>query len=261
MTGAAEPPLSEMPLLEIADLAVRRGEETLLAGVSFAVARGALHFVVGPNGGGKSTLLAAVLGQTGFAGRIVAHWRRDGRVGYVPQSFAIDRTLPVTVADFLALTRQRRPVCLGVGGAARRKIAELLAAVGLAGLAGRQLSVLSGGELRRVLLAHALDPLPELLLLDEPASGLDEAAGRQLEETLLALRATTELTVLMVSHDLEQVRRIADRVTVIDRRVVADGTAAEALAGDLAATLERGAALSVRPAALSSALSPQRRTR
>jgi zinc transport system ATP-binding protein len=225
------------PLLELVDVAVRRGRETLLAGVSFTVARGALHLVVGRNGAGKSTLLAAVLGQTGFDGRIVAHWRAGGRIGYVPQSFAVDRTLPVTVEDFLALTRQRRPVCLGIGGAARRQIGALLERGGLGGIAGRQLSVLSGGELRRVLLAHALDPLPELLILDEPGSGLDEAASRSLEETLLALRGATDLTVLMVSHDLEQVRRIADRVTVLDRRVVRDGPAAEALAGDLASTL------------------------
>jgi len=229
----------EPPLLEVADLTVRRGRDTLLAGVSFAVQRGSLHLVVGPNGAGKSTLLAAVLGQAAFDGRIVAHWRGGGRVGYVPQSFAVDRTLPVTVADFLALTRQRRPVCLGVGAAARRRIAAMLGPVGLAGLEDRQLSVLSGGELRRVLLAHALDPLPELLVLDEPGSGLDEAAARRLEEMLLALRGTASLTVLMVSHDLDQARRIADRVTVLDRRVVSDGPPAEALAGDLASTVLR----------------------
>ncbi|HEY8019928.1 MAG TPA: metal ABC transporter ATP-binding protein [Thermoanaerobaculia bacterium] len=231
---------AEPPLLEVADLSVRREREVLLAGVSFAVARGDLHVVVGPNGAGKSTLLAAVLGQAAFSGRITARWRRDGRIGYVPQSFAVDRTLPVTVADFLALTRQRRPVCLGVATGARPRIAALLASVGLEGLERRPLSVLSGGELRRVLLAHALDPPPELLVLDEPASGLDEAAARRLEELLLVLREARELTVLMVSHDLDQARRIADRVTVLDHRVVSDGTAAEALAGDLSATLFRG---------------------
>jgi zinc transport system ATP-binding protein len=92
-------------------------------------------------------------------------------------------------------------------------VSRLLEQVGLAGLEHRPLSVLSGGELRRVLLADALDPLPELLMLDEPASGLDEAASRWLDETLVSLKG--EMTVLMVSHDAEQVRRIADRVTVI----------------------------------------------
>jgi zinc transport system ATP-binding protein len=95
----------------------------------------------------------------------------------------------------------------------------------------RPLSVLSGGEMRRVLLAHALDPRPELLLLDEPGSGLDEGGVRQLEELLHAVRASGT-TVLMISHDLEQVRRIADHVTVLDRSVVTEGSADEALALD-----------------------------
>ena len=218
------------PLLEVRDLWVRRGGEALLERVSLTVARGALHVLVGPNGAGKSTLLGAILGQIAFAGRIVAHWRGDGRIGLVPQSFAVDRTLPVTVADFLALTRQRRPVCLGIAAATRARVAALLARVGLAGAEGKALSVLSGGELRRVLLAHALDPLPELLLLDEPASGLDEAAAQLLERLLAALCREDRVTVLMVSHDLAQARRIADRVTVLARSVRADGPAAEVLA-------------------------------
>ena len=161
----------------------------------------------------------------------MAHWRAGGRIGFVPQTFTVDRTLPVTVADFLALTRQRRPVCLGLGGAARRRVAALLERVGLGGAAGKPLSVLSGGELRRVLLAHAIDPLPELLLLDEPASGLDEAAAGRLEELLGELRRDAGVTVLMVSHDRAQARRLADRVTVLARTVRADGPPAAVLGG------------------------------
>jgi zinc transport system ATP-binding protein len=123
------------------------------------------------------------------------------------------------------LTRQRRPVCLGLTRPARIAIARLLDRVGLPGLERRPLAVLSGGELRRVLLAHALDPEPELLLLDEPTAGLDESAVQILDEILLASTRTGHTTVLMVSHDLEQVRRVADRVTVLDRRVVVEGSA------------------------------------
>src|SRR4029077_10039854 len=129
-------------------------------------------------------------------------------------NFAVDPTLPVTVEDFLALTRQRRPVCLGLSAATRQSVSTLLANGGLLGPAKRPLAVLSGGELRRVLLAHALDPVPELLILDEPTSGLDEGGVQQLEDLLRAL-VTRGATVLMVSHDLEQVRRVADRVTVL----------------------------------------------
>jgi zinc transport system ATP-binding protein len=233
---------ARLPLLEVRDLEVRRGGEALLEGVNLTLDRGALHVLVGPNGAGKSTLLAAILGQIAFAGRIVARWRGDGRIGLVPQSFTVDRTLPVTVADFLALTRQRRPVCLGIAPATRRRVVELLGRVGLDGAEGKPLSVLSGGELRRVLLAHAIDPLPELLLLDEPASGLDEQAALRLERLLTALCREQGVTVLMVTHDVSQARRLADRVTVLARTVRADGP--------VAAVLGAGAAVPAEPAGL-----------
>ena len=141
----------------------------------------------------------------------------------MPQNFPVDPTLPVTVEDFLALTRQRRPVCLGtVRADAPARSRSCSARVGLRGLERRPLAVLSGGELRRVLLAHALDPEPELLILDEPTSGLDEAAGALARgDARRRSKRDGRTTILMVSHDLDQVRRIADRVTVLDRRVVA----------------------------------------
>jgi zinc transport system ATP-binding protein len=220
MTDGGEP----AALLEIDALAVHRHRERLLDDVRLRVRRGTIHVLMGPNGAGKSTLLSAILGQIPFDGHIVMNWAGSGTTGYVPQSFAVDPTLPVTVADFLALTRQRRPVCLGLTRAVRVTIARLLNRVGLAGLEQRPLAVLSGGELRRVLLAHALDPDPELLLLDEPTAGLDESAVLILDEILLGAKRSGRTTVLMVSHDLEQVRRVADRVTVLDRRVIAEGS-------------------------------------
>ncbi len=216
-------------LVEIDRLSVRRHHDTLLDAVSMRVRRGSLHVVVGPNGAGKSTLFGAILGQNAFEGRILLHWTGTGAIGYVPQTFAVDPTLPVTVEDFLALTRQRRPVCLGIGAAARQRVGGLLERVGLTHLSARPLAVLSGGELRRVLLAHALDPEPELLLLDEPTSGLDEAAGRWFERTLAEIATAGRTTILMISHDLEQVRRVAEAVTVLDRRVVAEGAPAQVL--------------------------------
>jgi zinc transport system ATP-binding protein len=200
-------------LLEISGLTLRPGPEALLTNFSLTVSRGTLHAIFGPNGAGKTTLLAAILGLVPFEGRIVVNWSGRGRMAYVPQQFHVDRTLPVTVADFLALTRQQRPVCLGVASSARKRISILLDRVGLPGFADRPLSVLSGGELRRVLLANALDPLPELLILDEPLGGLDEAGAKWLDDTLLSLKG--DVTTLMVSHDSEQVHRIADRVTMM----------------------------------------------
>ena len=211
------------PVLEIADLTVRRERGLLLDRVSLALPPGSITALVGPNGAGKSTLIAALLGQIEFTGRIRFHWRGTGRIGLVPQRFGVDPTLPLTAGEFLALSRQRRPVCFGITAAARVRVEALLADVGLAGFASQPLGLLSGGEIQRLLFANAMDPAPELLVLDEPASGLDETAARRLEERVLAVRDQTGTTVLMVSHDLGQVRRLADLVVVLNRSVTASG--------------------------------------
>jgi zinc transport system ATP-binding protein len=210
-------------LLEITDLTVVREGRAILERVSLRVAAGSLHVVVGPNGGGKSSLIEAILGQAAFTGTVRRHFRGSGRVGYVPQSFPVDPTLPVTVVELLALSRQRRPVCLGVGKETRAVVGRLLDRVGLAGIEARRLGALSGGELRRVLLAQAIDPPPELIVLDEPGSGLDAASTERLEEIVRALRRDHGTTTLMVSHDHDQTRRLADAVTWIDRTVLRDG--------------------------------------
>ena len=116
--------LSEDWLLEIQRLAIHRNREALVDDASLVVGRGSLHVIVGPNGAGKSTLIGAVLGLIPFDGRIVLNWKHSGAIGYVPQTFPVDPTLPVTVEDFLALTRQRRPVCLGLSTQSHRTVSD-----------------------------------------------------------------------------------------------------------------------------------------
>ena len=222
------------PLLEIADLTVVHDGHVAVERASIAVDRGSIHVVVGPNGAGKSSLVAAILGEIDFTGSVRCHFEKSGRVGLVPQSFPTDPTLPLTVAELLALSRQSLPVCLGVRRSTRATIASLLDRVGLAGLEDRRLGALSGGELRRVLLANAMDPEPELLVLDEPAGGLDEASVARFESIVRALRDDRGTTVLLVSHDVAQVRRLADAVTWIDRVVRKTGTPAEILGDGMA---------------------------
>jgi len=224
-------------VVEIRDVTVTRDGSRLISGVTLEVSPGSVHLLVGPNGAGKSTLFGAVLGLVEFTGRIRFHWSQSGRIGYVPQSFSVDRTLPLTVGEFLALPRQHRPVCLGIARALRAHLSGVLEQVGLAGFLMRPLGALSGGELQKVLLANAIDPAPELLLLDEPASGLDETAVTQFEDVVVALRRASGTSVLMVSHDLDQVRRIADRVTLIDKTVRRTGEPARVLADNLARSL------------------------
>lgn len=230
--------MSQASVLEIEHLRVDRDGRRAIEDVSLDVAPGSIHFLVGPNGAGKSTLLQAVLGLLDFEGRITLRWRGAGRLGWVPQSFAVDRTLAITAGEFLALSRQRRPVCLGVGRRMRGRVDALLDAVGLDGFFRRPMSSLSGGEMQRLLLAHAVDPVPELLLLDEPGGGLDEIATGRMEQVLSRLARESGTGVLVVSHDLRQVRRLADRVTVIDRVVRRSGPATDVLSADLSGTLE-----------------------
>jgi zinc transport system ATP-binding protein len=204
------------PVLELRDVTVHRGPDAVLDRISLQVDAGTIHALVGPNGGGKSTLLGVVLGLVDFTGDARLNFRAQARLGYVPQRFHGEQRLPLTVAELLALQRQRWPVCLGVTAAAKVRIAALLEEVGLAGFERKRLDELSGGERQRVLLANAIDPAPELLLLDEPSTGLDDASAQLLEAALVRLRAAGT-AILLVSHDRAQVDRLADRVTRISR--------------------------------------------
>ncbi len=207
------------------------GRTVVLEQVSLRVAPGAVHAVVGPNGGGKSSLIRALLGQAPHRGMIRLDWpgEKPGTVAYVPQSVEFDRGLPLTVEDFLAVLCQRRPAFLGPDR--RMGYGEALARVGMAGKGRRRFGALSGGERQRVLLAQALIPAPDLIILDEPMTALDEA-GVAIFESLLAGLAAAGTTVLWVEHDLAQVRRLATRVSGLNRRVLFDGPPVEMLAPD-----------------------------
>jgi zinc transport system ATP-binding protein len=215
------------PLLEIEGLTLRRGGALILDGVSLALEPGSIHLVAGPNGAGKTSLLRAVLGQNEFEGTIRFHFRRDGHIGYVPQAIEFDRDLPLRVDEFLLLGLQSRPVCLGRGRLALGRVTEALERVGLGDRASRRLGMLSGGELQRVLFARALIPQPELLLLDEVGAGVDEDGLRRTEEILLGLKREGSATTLLVSHDLGRAGRIADRATLLNRKVIFTGRAVD----------------------------------
>jgi zinc transport system ATP-binding protein len=116
--------------IELDKVTIRRDGRVVVDAVSLAIAAGTIHVVIGPNGAGKSTLLSAVLGQTVFEGRIELRLRGAGRVAYVPQSFVADKTLPITVGEFLALARQNWPVCFGVRPATPARIAAIHLRVG-----------------------------------------------------------------------------------------------------------------------------------
>ncbi|HEX5854420.1 MAG TPA: metal ABC transporter ATP-binding protein [Thermoanaerobaculia bacterium] len=210
------------PIVSIRCLSAARGLELSLENVDLDVFPGEIHGLAGPNGAGKTTLLDCLLGRLPFTGTIRLALSPREPIGYVPQGLDLDPALPVSVSDFLALALRRGPAFGRRPAALRAHIASALAETGTEALARRRLAELSGGELRRVLLAHALVPRPKLLVLDEPASHVDEV-GTRLLEALLARLAKEGVAILIVEHDLRLLTRLCARVTVLNRRVVSTG--------------------------------------
>jgi zinc transport system ATP-binding protein len=210
-------------LLEITDLSVTLRGNKILDTINLQVKKGHIHALTGPNGAGKTTLMRSVMGGMPHQGTIRFLFRENCRIGYVPQFLEFDHSVPITVFDFLFLMLKNVPVFLGRRRAMRARITEILSATNCAHLIDRCVGQLSGGEFRRVLLAQALEPKPELLLLDEPASNIDEVGIRQFEEMLVNLRDTYGITILMVSHSLDMITRVANQVTAINRSIFYDG--------------------------------------
>jgi zinc transport system ATP-binding protein len=207
-------------LVSIRGLTAKRGGEIALEDVDLDVLPGEIHGLAGPNGAGKTTLLRCLLGTLPFAGTIRLGLRPKDAIGYVPQALSFDAALPISVADLFALSLSRKPVFSRRTHADTAPIEAALAKTGASALFGRRLSELSGGELRRVLLAQALVPEPRLLVLDEPASHVDEDGSRAIESLLLGLSRERGVAVLVVEHDRALLERICSRVTFLNRRVV-----------------------------------------
>jgi zinc transport system ATP-binding protein len=205
-------------------LAVSVGRYDILKNVSLTVPRRRQTVVIGPNGAGKSTLVRAILGETDYSGTIRFSPERP-RFGYVPQRLDYDRHLPMTVAEFMALRRSRWPVWLGAPRRVREESLERLALVKAEHVYRRPLGSLSGGESQRVFLARALMDDPDILILDEPASGVDVTGGQLLCEILDGFKL--DFTVLMVSHDLAAARAHGDWIVCLNRSVLAEGPPSE----------------------------------
>ncbi len=217
------------PGVQLRHVRLTLGQTPILRDVSLQVAAGSIHALIGPNGAGKSSLIKTLMGQMPHLGDIELHWPgQPGVIGYVPQALEFDRTLPMTVSDFMAIMTQRRPAFFGLASRNKAAIDRALDRVGMQAKRKRRMGALSGGERQRILLAQALIPPPDLLVLDEPMAALDEA-GAAVFERLLADWRRDGTTVLWVEHDLAAVRRLADRVTGLNHQVVFDGLPREQL--------------------------------
>jgi zinc transport system ATP-binding protein len=220
--------------MEIRNLSVTLGGVPILSGVNADMTCGEVTALIGPNGAGKTTLLSAILGLVPYKGEIrfcpcLEHGGGRPTVNYVPQQLDFDRRAPLTVMEFLSLTVQRRPLWFGAGKKTREVALFNLERVNAGHLALRPLGKLSGGEFQRVMLALALSPKPDILLLDEPVAGVDAAGEELFCELLDKLRQEAGFSLLLVSHDLQIVSRHADHVICLNQSVLCQGRAVEIL--------------------------------
>jgi zinc transport system ATP-binding protein len=195
------------PTLEVEHLGVKFGSNEVFGDVSFSVARGSSLAVIGPNGSGKSVLFRALIGAQAHSG--VIRWAPGVRIGYVPQKLDIERDLPLTGRDFL---RAKAAVVRSGSDA----IASAIERVGIAPeVLKRPIGAMSGGQFQRLLVAFALVGDPNVLMLDEPAAGVDAPGQERLAETLERLREREGVTVMVISHDLSVVFRHATNVVCL----------------------------------------------
>jgi manganese transport system ATP-binding protein len=212
------------PALVARDLTVAYGSVVALEDVTLDIPAGSSVAVLGPNGSGKSTLFEASVGLAPVVRGTIE--RSGGRVAYLPQHLDLEPTFPITVRDVVAMGRWgelgllRRPRARD-----RLLVADALQELGIAELAGRRLSELSGGQRQRALVAQAVVQEADLLLLDEPFTGLDRPTEMAIRSLLRRWREEGR-TVLVATHDLESAARDHDLVLALNGRVVAFGDAA-----------------------------------
>lgn len=212
--------LGDKPLLRATDLELGYDDEpSILKGVHFKIYPSDFIGVLGPNGGGKTTLVRALLGFITPRNGAITYYDEEGRetsrinIGYVPQQNKLDKAFPITVSEVVAggliTPQQIRPQ-----RGDQDKVAAALEQVGLLGCRDRAIGALSGGQLQRVLLARAIVSEPRLLILDEPTTYVDKHFEEELEQLLPRLQLKSAL--LVVSHDAAQIARLANRIFRID---------------------------------------------
>ena len=217
---------------KIEHFGVKAGTLTIFEDVNLHVHCGQLTAIIGPNGAGKSTLLKAILGEVVHTGKlhyVDAKNQHTGNpvIGYVPQYLTFDVTAPISVIDIFMACLSKRPVWLFSSDKIRPQIIKSLKQVKAEHLIDRRLGALSGGELQRILLALALNPVPDLLLLDEPVSGIDQNGLELFYEIVVNLKTNEDMAIILISHDLKMVSQYADQVILLNKKVIANGTPEE----------------------------------
>ncbi|MBQ9266683.1 MAG: metal ABC transporter ATP-binding protein [Clostridia bacterium] len=218
---------------KINNISVTLGQKEILKDVNIHIHCGHLEVIIGKNGAGKSTLLRAILGEVKHTGEIIfTNKEKNGapiRIGYVPQRINVENS-PMTVYDMIASFTSNKPVFLYKNKKTYEDIKKHLKDFGAEELIDSKVNRLSGGELQRVLLAMATIPYPDLLILDEPISGIDKNGKEQFYKNINDLKNNHDLAIILVSHDFEFVKKYADDVIMLDGKVVENGKPEEVFA-------------------------------
>ena len=223
--------------IKMHDIGVSFGDQVVLSGVNLHVHCGNLVAIIGKNGGGKSTLVRAIIGEIPHSGTIEFKNLKDEGVsrlgiGYVPQKLEIEKNTPLSVYDLFASYQTRVPVFLKKSRARREEYINILRQFEAEELIDSQVCNLSGGQLQRVMIALAVANGPDLLILDEPASAIDKNGLALFYRNIAHLKKHFDLAIILISHDLEYVREYADQVVLLDGTVRASGSPREVFASD-----------------------------
>lgn len=230
--------MTEAGVLEARALTIGYGSTFVMHELSFRVERGAVVGLIGPNGSGKSTLLKALAGvipprrgEILLDGRPIN--RRTGAIAFVPQREEVNWDFPVTARSVVMMGRYRQRGWLRwPGNDDRRRADEALAQMGLAGMGDRHISQFSGGQQQRIFLARALVQEPQIVLLDEPLTGVDAENRAVFYKTIEAF-AKDQVTVVMATHELDEVPRLCSHVCCMNRGIVAFGPTEETYTPDI----------------------------
>lgn len=224
--------MEDEQILDVEGLTVDFDGNKVLEDISFSVKKGEVLAIVGPNGAGKSVLFRALLGLVPHTGAV--SWQAGIRIGYVPQKLALERTLPLTVKEFLSL------ISAASGDKVSKEIISSLELVGIKTgpaeeyhlerhILNRRLGTLSGGEFQRILIAWSLIGNPDVLLFDEPTTGIDLSGEGTIYNLLHKIQESKELTLILISHDLNIVYKYANNVICLNKQLVCFGEPRAAL--------------------------------
>ena len=212
---------------KISNISVKRGSKQILKNVNIHIHCGKLTVIIGKNGAGKSTLLKAILGEIPQEGSITFKNKNNEekkiKIGYVPQKLDLENS-PITVYDMVASFSSNKPTFLFKSKKLYEKIKEHLKDFGADNLIDRKVNRLSGGELQRVMLGMAMMSKPDLLILDEPISGIDKNGKEQFYKKIYDLKKSNDMAIILVSHDFEYVKKYADDVILLNQVIEKEGT-------------------------------------